>query len=132
MVGPGMTSSTADAATKASQRSIGKGMLPQREGSTVAVARILRRLPTVVKTVVSQHLRDAQPVVGKDTGAAFVLPCAMQRVVAPAPNRLLVAPEAQRQVAAALRQALEALDRDEAVDPGKLLSQRRGDLEVAP
>ena len=49
---------------------------------------------------------------------------------APATYARLVAPERQRQQLARLREALEALDRDEAVDRVELLAQAGGQLEV--
>ena len=49
---------------------------------------------------------------------------------APALDRRLVAPERQRDVLAGLGQALEALDRDEAVDPLELGPELGREVEV--
>src|SRR5688572_20678059 len=78
-------------------------------------AGILRRLGALVQPVVADHLRHAQPVVGEDAFAAGRLRLAVLLDIAPALHGLLVAPDGQRQELARLRQALEALDGDEAV-----------------
>ena len=50
--------------------------------------------------------------------------------LAPAAHRFLVAPERQGQDLAGLREALEALDRDEAVDLREQRPQPRGGVEI--
>ena len=58
----------------------------------------------------------AQPVAGKHAAPSGALGGAVLVQGPPRLHRLFVAPERQRQQAAGIGQALEALDRDEAVD----------------
>ena len=80
--------------------------------------------------VVADHLGDRDPEVGEDLALAPFLRRAMAALRAPALDRRLVAPERQRDVLAGLGQALEALDRDEPVDPLELGPQLGREVEV--
>ena len=99
-------------------RSASRGTAPAVDGARASrAASASRPAPARARSaVVAQHLRHAQPVVGKVLLAPGALRAAVRLELAPAPHRLLVAPERQRQDLARLRQALEALDGDEAVD----------------
>src|SRR5580704_5165250 len=94
------------------------------------LGRRLRRLGAFVHAVVAHDLGDAQAIVAKDAGAAGALGLAVLLVAAPARDRRFVAPEGQRQDLAFLGQALEAFDRDEAIDLFEFGSQLRGDFEI--
>src|SRR3990172_8409523 len=91
---------------------------------------VVRRLRSPVPGVVAHHLGDAQPVIGKNAGAAFRLRLAVLLQVAPAAHRLLVAPERERDEFRRVVQALEALDGKKAVEAGELLAELGGDREV--
>src|SRR5690606_16271751 len=91
---------------------------------------VVRRLGTIFETIVAQHTGDAQPIVAEDTGAALDLGRAVPRLVAPGLHRRLVTPERQRQQLARLDEALESLDRHEAVDFLQIGLQRRGEVEI--
>src|SRR3954469_21592354 len=79
-------------------------------------AGVVRRLGAVVRPVVAHDLGDAEPVVGEHPRLADRLRPAVVELAAPGRNRGVVSPELQRQELAFLVEALEALDRDEAVD----------------
>src|SRR5438477_3950889 len=97
------------------------------------------RLPAVVRSllaplahaVVAHHGGDAQPVVAKHAAAARLLRGAVLNLIAPAGDSRLVAPERQRQHLVGIGDALEALDRDEAVDLLQLGAQAGGVVEIA-
>src|SRR5688500_20361339 len=92
--------------------------------------RILRCLRSFVHSIITHHARDAQAIVREDAGAAFGLRGAMLWHVAPLGDSLLVAPEGEGEDLALLGQALEALDRDEAVDLLELGLQSGGEVEI--
>jgi hypothetical protein len=94
------------------------------------VAAVLGRLVAALKAVVAHDGGDAQAVIGEHALAAMRLRRAVMRELAPGADRLVVAPEGKREQLARLLQALEALDRDEAVDGGEVLAQARGDVEI--
>jgi hypothetical protein len=93
-------------------------------------AAVGRRLRPVVRPVVAHHLGDAQAVVGEHPGAPERLHAPVVEVGAPAPDGLVVAPELQGEELAFLVEALEALDRDEAVDLLDFRAQGRGEPQV--
>src|SRR5262249_35051172 len=95
---------------------------------------VRRRLRPIIQAVIAQHLGDAQPVAGKDATATQALRLAVLLRVAPRFYRLLVAPEGERQHPPGIREALEALDRDEAVDglEQRLELRRLAEIGVAP
>src|SRR5690606_37582648 len=64
-------------------------------------------------------------------GPSLRLRGAVRRQVAPAPDRLFVAPNRERQELAGFAQALEPLHRYETVDRLEFLHQRGGDLQIA-
>src|SRR6185503_20668794 len=84
-------------------------------GLSVRLDGIRRRLGALVHGVVAQHRCDAQAVRIEDPGAAFCLRLAVALEVAPLAHRLLVAPELERHELPPGGDALEALERDEAV-----------------
>src|SRR5215510_6445786 len=63
----------------------------------VRLAAVLRRFPALLHSIVAQHARHAQAVVGENASAAFRLRRAVALEIAPALDRLLVAPERERQ-----------------------------------
>src|SRR5690606_5826970 len=73
---------------------------------------------------------DPQPVVREDAAAPGALRLPVLLRVAPGLHRLLVAPEGQRKDPARVRQALEELDRDEAVDAIEQRPKVGGDAEI--
>src|SRR5688572_3766082 len=77
---------------------------------------IHRCLRPVVRAVVTHDLRNAQPVIGKHAGLSHGLGLAMLEMAPPPSDRLVVAPELQRQQFALLVKTLEPLNRNEAVD----------------
>ena len=101
-------------------------------GSVVRPPAIVRRLVSLAQAVVADHARDPQPIVPEDPGAALRLGGAMGGQVAPSPHGVLVAPERERQELSSLAQALEALHRDEPVDPLEIGSKRGGEIEIVP
>src|SRR5262249_62203429 len=90
----------------------------------------LRTPLAVLEPVIAHDRRDAQPIILENPGAACSLRLAVLRMRAPTRDSLLVAPERQRQDLALLRQALKALDRDEAVDLLELGAQFCGEIEI--
>jgi hypothetical protein len=90
-----------------------------------------RCLGTIRHPVIADHVGDAQLVVGEDTRTPVSLRRAMRSVVAPGTNRILVAPERQRQQLVRLGQAPKPLDREEAIDALEFWPQRRGQVEIA-
>ena len=98
--------------------------------SAVARAAVARRLLALLHAVVAQHLRDAQAVVGEHAAATRLLRAAVRVQRAPAPDRVLVAPERQRQQLVRRAQALEAFDGDEAVDGLQFVDQARGNVQI--
>src|SRR4051794_20796464 len=73
-------------------------------------------LLAIIHAVVADDAGDTQMIVGKNVCAALGLGTPVLHRVAPGRNGRVVAPERQRQDLALLGQALEPLDRDEAVD----------------
>src|SRR5713101_137519 len=96
----------------------------------VSRAAVFRGLFAFSHAVVTHHGRDAQAVIGKDTRAPANLRGAVAAEVAPAPHRLLVAPERERQDLVLVREAREALDRYEPVDPLELRPQLRREVDI--
>src|SRR5688572_5194718 len=92
--------------------------------------RILRRLRAFVHAVVAQNVRDSQPVVREDRQPSGALSFAMLRHRAPAAHGCFVTPERERQNLARRRQALEPLDREEAVDVLEQRPQARGHVQI--
>src|SRR5262245_58582037 len=93
-------------------------------------ARIRRRFVPALHPVVAQYARDAQAVVGENAVAAFRLRGAMLLQVTPLLDRFFIPPEGEGKELAFLGQALEALDRDEAVDLLQMRTQCGGDTEI--
>src|SRR5262245_17993533 len=93
--------------------------------------RIPRRLPAIVESVISDHLSNPNAVFLENRATARALHLAMLLEIAPLTHRLLVAPERERQDFSRRRQALEALDRQEAVDLREQRTQSRGCVEIS-
>src|ERR1700720_2304594 len=89
---------------------------PRFRGNSLALGRRLRRLGAVLEPVIAHDGRDPQAIVFEDAATAGALGIPMLLVAAPPHHRLFVTPERQGQDLPFLRQALEALDRDEAVN----------------
>src|SRR5258705_8560719 len=100
--------------------------------SVVARAAVLRRLRPVVHAIVPDDARDPQPVVGEQLTAPLSLRRPMGLEIAPLDEGGLVAEVGEREDLARLREALEALHRDEPVDLVQQRPQLRGDVEVFP
>src|ERR1700681_71746 len=96
----------------------------------VRVTRIDWRLRAIVHAVVTDDLCDAQPIVGEDRVAARALDASMRLEVAPLTHRILVSPVRQRKDLSWLGEALEALDRDEAIDIGEQGAQACGRVQI--
>src|SRR2546430_15975617 len=88
------------------------------------------RLRPVVHAIVTDHPGNAQPIIPEDFRAALALGLAVLRNIAPRGNRGLVAEERQRQDLAFFGQALEPLDRDEAIDGLEDRPQFGGEIEI--
>lgn len=96
----------------------------------MAGAAVGRGLVALGHAVVAADLGDPEAVVGEDLAAAPGLRKAMLGEVPPGLDGGLVAPEGERDELAGLADALEALDRDEAVDPFQERPELGGDLEI--
>src|SRR5688572_19483132 len=96
----------------------------------VLCPRILRRLRSLIQPVIPHHAGDAQAIIAEDAAAALGLRGAVLGDIAPARDRVLVAPEGEGEDLALVAQALEPLDRDEAVDLLELGLQRGGQVEI--
>src|SRR5262245_46617924 len=92
--------------------------------------RIPRRLPAIVESVISDHLSNPNAVFLENRATARALHLAMLLEIAPLTHRFLVAPEREREDFLRRRQALEALDRQEAVDVGEQRPQPRGGVQI--
>src|SRR5689334_1701903 len=88
------------------------------------------RLRALIHRVVAPHLGDAQPVGLEDATAALLLRLAVLLHVAPVAHRLLVTPERERDELALVADALEALDRDEAVEVAHIVCESLGERLV--
>jgi len=77
---------------------------------------IPRRFLSLPHPIVAHHLRHAKSIVAKHATSSRALRRAMRFDIAPARNRLFIAPERQRQHALRIVQTLKPLDRDEALD----------------
>src|SRR3546814_9151707 len=88
------------------------------------------RLIACGQAVVADYGRHAYTVVGEEFLSPSRLRLAMREMGTPSLDRLLVAPEGQRQNLTLDRQAGEPLDGDEAVDLLELRPERGGDVEV--
>src|SRR3970282_1646321 len=91
-----------------------------------------RRLPSVGHAVVADHARDAEPIVGENAGPALRLRKAMPLELAPAFDRLLIAPDRKRQHLALVCETFEPLDRDEPVKLLELRPELFGQIEILP
>src|SRR3954452_10436095 len=97
---------------------------PRRDGDVppralvrvVHRAAVLWRLLAIIHAVVADDAGDTQVIIGEDFCAALGLGAAVLHRVAPGLHGRLVPPERHRQDLALVGQALETLDRDEAVD----------------
>src|SRR5687767_2465347 len=87
---------------------------------------VLRRLVTLLHAVVPDDVAYPQPVGAENATAPLALRLAVLLQVAPVAHRILVAPERERDEALRVRDALEALDRDEAVELAHLFAQSLG------
>src|SRR6185295_11186497 len=88
------------------------------------------RLGALVHGVVAHHSCDAQAVGLEDAGAAFRLSLAVALQVAPLAHRFLVAPELQRDELPLGGDALEALERDEALGALEVRLERADQIHV--
>ncbi len=77
---------------------------------------VLRCLRTIVHAVVADYAGNAEPIVLEYFRPAFGLVFAVLRHIAPCLQGIFIAEKRQRQDLALLGQALEAFDRDKAVD----------------
>jgi hypothetical protein len=91
---------------------------------------LLRRLRAFVHAVIAHHGGNTDLVIAKDPVVPRALRSVMLLLLAPAGDRLLIAPKRQRQDLAVLAQAPEPLDRDEPIDLFELWSQAGGDFEL--
>jgi len=89
-----------------------------------------RRFCTVSHSVVAENLGDAKAVVPEYATPTRSLGCSVSGRVAPLGNRGFITPEGERQELTWFRQALEPLDREEAIDAIELRSQGNGNLQV--
>src|SRR5262249_43541743 len=102
----------------------------ERRLRLVRGARVGWGLSAFGHAVVAHNRGDPQPVVGEHAAAALGLAGAVLLLIAPTRHRLLAAPERQRQKLAGVAQALEALDRNKAVNLLELGAQRRCDRKI--
>src|SRR5687768_7994264 len=91
---------------------------------------VLGRLVAFLHAVVPDDVAYPQPVGAENATAPLALRLAVLLQVAPVAHRILVAPERERDEALRVRDALEALDRDEAVELAHLLAQSFGERLV--
>jgi hypothetical protein len=92
--------------------------------------RIRRRLRPFVLTVVAEYSGHAQAVVVKDLCAALCLDVAVLRYVAEDIDSCVVSPERERDELAWLRDALEPLHRDEAVEPFERVAEPNTEIDI--
>src|SRR3970040_1031369 len=88
------------------------------------------RLFPLGHAVVADHARDAEPIVGENAGPALRLRKAMPLELAPAFDRLLIAPDRKRQRLALVCETFEPLDRDEPVKLLELRPELFGQIEI--
>src|SRR5579883_3083274 len=91
---------------------------------------LLRRLRAVEHAVLSDDFDHGQPIIGEDLVPALALRPLMPIMLAPAPYRVGIAPEGQRENLAFGGEALKPFDRDEAVDLLQIGAQHRSDVEI--
>lgn len=94
------------------------------------LAAIRRRLIAFIEAIVTDDGSDPEAIVGEDAIPPRRLRGAMLGAVAPCPHRRLIAPEGERQEFVRIGEALETLDRDEAVDPVQQRTQIGGEPEI--
>src|ERR1044071_3604226 len=97
---------------------------------SVRGAGIVPRLRALVEGGGAGDGSHTQTVVGKDAAAALGLGDAVLGVVAPARDGFLVPPERQRQHLGRIGDALESLDRDEAVHLLQIAAQRGSKRQI--
>src|SRR6516225_3330567 len=100
----------------------------ERWKSSAAV--VGRFLPPLGHPVVADDPGDAEPIVLEYATASSLLCSAMANVIAPPRHGFCVAPKLQRQQLAGIGQALESLDRDEALDLFQLRAQPSRMVEI--
>ncbi len=83
-----------------------------------------RLVPPVDEAIVADHAGDPQPVIAENAIAPELLHAAVAHVTAPAGYGVFVAPDGERQHLVRIGDALEPLDRDEAIH----LLERRTEL----
>src|SRR5689334_3231175 len=91
---------------------------------------VTRHFLAIEHSIIAQHARHPDTIVGKDAGAPTRLSVTMSFQIAPRLHRRLVAEHRKRKHLALVRQACEALDGDEAVDLFQLRAQSRGEVEI--
>src|SRR5882672_4154060 len=96
----------------------------------VGRAAVMRGFGPVGHAVIAHDARYAEAVIGKHARAPARLRLAVAREVTPAPHCFLVAPERKRQELVFVREAREALHRDEPVDFLELGPQLSGELQI--
>src|SRR5262249_1597494 len=98
--------------------------------STVRRARIPRRRAALTHSIVAHDRRDTKPIIGEDRRPSLALGFAMGVQAAPMRDRGLVAPEREGKKFARPGEALEAFDRDEALDPLEQWMKLSGQIEI--
>src|SRR6266511_2563578 len=96
----------------------------------VGRAAVFRGFFALVHAVVADYACDAQSIVSEHLRASPRLRGAVAAEVAPAPNRLLVSPERERQELVLVRKARKAFHGDESVDSLELRPQPRGNIQI--
>src|SRR5216683_4913899 len=113
-----------------------QGPCPARGAATscrldrVRRAAVFRGFLAFAHAVVADYARNPQTIVSEHLRAPANLRFTVAAEVAPAPHRVLVAPERERQELALVRKARETLDRDESVDSLELRPQPRRKIEI--
>ncbi len=93
-------------------------------------AAVLRCLRAIVHAVIADYAGNTEPIVLEDFRPAFGLVFAMQRHIAPCGEGIFIAEKRQRQDLALVGQALEAFDRDKAVNGFQNWPQLGREIEV--